>query len=148
MIRPWGVQEFFTPISMLQWCSQEQSLKQQGQRTFAKRVLFKSPYTTWHRQHRRRSIQILRPSSCCETARFCRSHWSGSILELQERITMSKSFKIIDISAFANCSSWANIELPDMLRYIGAYAFAACKSLRGITLPQSVTTLKGTGLKG
>ena len=68
----------------------------------------------------------------CKKESLCRDHWK----------------LLTSVSAFANCSSWANIELPDMLRYIGAYAFAACKSLRGITLPQSVTTLKGTGPKG
>ena len=61
---------------------------------------------------------------------------------------ISKSLKIIDISAFANCSSLANIELSDMLRYIGTYAFADCKSLRSITLPQSVTTLEPCAFKG
>ena len=40
-----------------------------------------SHHTTWHRQHRRWSIQILRPSSCCETARFCRSHWSDRLFD-------------------------------------------------------------------
>lgn len=45
----------------------------------------------------------------------------------------------IENNAFAGCSGFSEIEIPNSVKYIGAYAFRKCAGITSITIPDSVT---------
>ena len=47
----------------------------------------------------------------------------------------------LGFGAFANCDSLETIDLPDGLKYIGAYAFYNCLQLNNVTIPDGVETI-------
>ena len=56
-------------------------------------------------------------------------------------ITLPDGLISIGDSAFSKCKRLANITLPDGLTSIGAYAFSNCTSLASIIIPDSVTSI-------
>lgn len=63
-------------------------------------------------------------------------------------IILSKSTERIANSAFMNCKSLTEIELPNSYVYIGKYAFSGCMSLKNITLPNSISRLDNKTFSG
>lgn len=66
--------------------------------------------------------------------------------------TIRNGTKIIDDSAFENCSELKNIVLPNSVNEIGENAFSGCVELANIVIPNSVTRIDsyafaGSGLK-
>lgn len=61
--------------------------------------------------------------------------------ELQK---ISFSSKVIEYSAFENCISLKEINLPKSLTTIGGRAFYGCKNLKEIAIPSSVTKIEPT----
>lgn len=49
--------------------------------------------------------------------------------------------KTIGVSAFENCTSLVNIEIPDSVEKIDKRAFYGCLALTGVTIPDSVTSI-------
>ena len=49
---------------------------------------------------------------------------------------------MIDYSAFADCCSLENIELPKKLITLNYYAFENCTSLQSVVIPDSIRTIE------
>ena len=69
--------------------------------------------------------------------------YSGDITIPANVIYNGASYSVTTIgsSAFYNCSSLANITIPNSVTTIGNSAFTGCTSLASITIPNSVTTI-------
>ncbi len=63
-------------------------------------------------------------------------------------ITLPDGLISIGDSAFSKCKRLANITLPDGLTSIGAYAFSNCTSLASIIIPDGVTSIGSYGFDG
>lgn len=62
-------------------------------------------------------------------------------------IILSKSTERIANSAFMNCKSLTEIELPNSYVYIGKYAFYGCTSLSSIKLPSALEIINNSAFK-
>lgn len=58
------------------------------------------------------------------------------------KITIPDKIKIIEESAFSDCTSLESITIPDNVTSIGQGAFWGCTSLTSITIPNSVTNIE------
>ncbi len=56
-----------------------------------------------------------------------------------EKINFSEGLKVIEDSAFRQCTNLTEVDLPDGLEEIGYFSFAMCSNLSKITLPSSLT---------
>ena len=57
-------------------------------------------------------------------------------------VTMHEGLRAIGRSAFADCCSLDNLELPTTVITIGAMAFSSCTKLASVTLPAGVEVLE------
>ena len=70
------------------------------------------------------------------------NYWGNPRLDTATTITMQKrGTAIIGGSAFQNCYSLTQINIPDGVTSIGDSAFGACHSLTQINIPDSVTSI-------
>ena len=64
-----------------------------------------------------------------------------------ENIEIPSGVTIIDGSAFEDCTSLTNIEIPSGVEYIGNYTFNRCTSLESIEIPSSVIGISGLAFR-
>ena len=66
--------------------------------------------------------------------------WIGFVSEIK-RLELELGVTGIGDNAFAGCSSLAEVQLPDTLRFIGDSAFYGCGSLEAVMIPDSVENI-------
>ncbi len=73
--------------------------------------------------------------------------YSGSITIPETVINSNKTYTVVRVGdyAFRDCSSLAEITIPNSIISIGYYAFGHCSSLTEVTIPNSVTSIGNYG---
>ena len=75
--------------------------------------------------------------------------WNSQRLDTATAITMQKrGTSSIGASAFQNCYSLTQINIPDRVTYIGNSAFQSCYSLTQINIPDSITSIGANAFGG
>lgn len=65
-----------------------------------------------------------------------------------KNLSLSSNCKVLQDSAFGNCSQLENVNFNDSLQEIDSSVFAGCKSLKKVHLPNSVTKLGSVSFLG
>lgn len=66
-------------------------------------------------------------------------NWCFSGKTKLNKVTIEKGVKVINASAFYNCTALVSIKLPEGVTHIKNYAFSGCTKLESVDLPDSLT---------